>query len=259
MEFEQIIQEYKKNGFVVAKDIIDKDLIDSCKFTLCKMSGQKPSDDIENSLNKLFFSSQERYLQTLRTFSKSLSLQNLFMSYRLKQLIRMLGIEIATMPTQPITHATSKSLVINDGSLGVSAHQDWPSIQGSLDSLVVWVPFVNVNDDNYPLQILPKSHLDGLRHAEIQNNISQIDLSNKEIESLVDVSCEPGDAVIFSTFTVHRTKQLGSGFRFAASIRFDNALEDSFISRNFPCAYKRSVDRNLSYSPEKNEINRFFI
>lgn len=259
MEFKQILKSYKENGFVVVKDIVDKDQIENCNKTLCKMSGLDNSTDIEIALKNLFVSSKERYLQTLRTFSKSLEIQKLFLNDRLVELVYQLGIAIPTLPTQPVTHATSSELVVDDGYLGISAHQDWPSIQGSLDSIVVWIPFTDIDSNNYPIQILPKSHLNGIREAEIKSNISEISLSDSEIKSLIDINCNVGDLVVFSTFLIHRTKPIGKGFRFSASIRYDNALENSFFSRNFPCSYKRIVDRNLSYKPLKKDINKVFI
>lgn len=249
---------YKKNGFFVAKKIVPHDAIENCKASVCRIASQPPENGLEDSLKNIFRVSQERYLQVLRTFSKSLDLQSLFLHPKLVDLIRNFGIQLPTMPTQPVTHVTCKELITDDGQLGLDAHQDWPSIQGSLDSLVVWIPITKVTNDNHPMQILPGSHLGGLRQAKIEKNISSLELEKKELDSMLDICCDPGDAIIFSTMTVHRTKKEGNGFRFSASLRFDNALENSFVDRNFPCAYKRTIDRNVSYFPRKEQMLKIF-
>jgi ectoine hydroxylase-related dioxygenase (phytanoyl-CoA dioxygenase family) len=167
---------------------------------------------------------------------------------------------VPTQPTQPVTHVTCEDLLIEGEAAGIKAHQDWPSIQGSLDSLVVWIPFTEVNDLSYPIQILPRSHLDGLRESVIEKKGSIIKLTQEEEKNILDVVCSPGDALIFSTFTVHRTKTniKNSKFRFSASTRFDNAIEKTFIDRNYPCAYKRSIEREISNPLSQETIKNFF-
>jgi hypothetical protein len=260
VEFEDsqsALDSYSKNGFYIAKNVLPEQAIDDCARQLCRLTNSS-SKNLEESLRKLFEVSPTLYVETLKTFAKSQALIKLFLDDRLLSLLDKLGIKFPTIPTQPVTHATCKELVLESKSLGFETHQDWPSIQGSLDSLVVWIPFNEVHEDNHPIQVLPGSHLAGLRDSIIKENISYIELSDEENSSMEDVICEPGDAVIFSTFTIHRTKLVGKGFRFSASLRFDNALEKTFIDRNFPCAYKRYVERSLSYIPKNDDIKKIF-
>ena len=38
----------------------------------------------------------------------------------------------------------------------VFPHQDWRSMQGSLDSVVIWTPLNQIDSDMGPLNIIPK-------------------------------------------------------------------------------------------------------
>lgn len=253
---------YRTNGFVIVKKALPVENLNICKdklIEICSSITKKVDTSLEDNLKRLFNHSETTYLQTLRTFSKSSFIQSLFLSKELSEIIENIGIKIPIQSTQPVTHVSSKDLLIKDESIGIDSHQDWSSIQGSLDSLVVWVPFTEVTSQDYPVQFLPKSHLHGLRESKVTDKGNIISLSEEEKNNMIDGICSVGDAVIFSTFTIHRTKpQKTKSFRFAASTRFDNALESSFISRDFPCSYKRIVDRNISYIPDKNEIQKVF-
>ena len=266
MEKHDILASYLQDGFVIVKDVFCKKDVEDCKKDLIEICLAASFCDeekisVEEALKKVFLSSKERYLQVLRTFAKSATLQKLFLSNDLMEIIKTIGIHVPTMPTQPVTHVCSIDLLIEGNEVGIDSHQDWPSIQGSLDSVVVWTPFTIIDEKSYPIQVLPKSHLSGVREAKIKKNGSMIELSEEEENSVIDVLCSPGDAVIFSTFVVHKTKNCKKNdekFRFATSTRFDNALEKSFVERNFPCAYKRTVERNLESIPSKEQINLIF-
>lgn len=257
---------YRNNGFVVVKNAFSKDEINNCTnelIEICKkINNDNDNTDLETSLKKIFKKNSDLYIQTMRTFSKSMTLQSLFVKDEIKQILSALEISIPIQSTQPVTHITSKELLLDKKKIGIEAHQDWPSIQGSLDSLIVWVPFTKIDQDHYPIQILPCSHLKGLRRSTIKEDGSIIALTKKENNNILDVVCEQGDVVIFSTFTIHRTKfyddEKNGKFRFSVSSRFDNAIEETFINRKFPCAYKRTVERKISKPIPQSIIKKFF-
>ncbi|QTN30431.1 phytanoyl-CoA dioxygenase family protein [Rhodoferax sp. AJA081-3] len=51
-------------------------------------------------------------------------------------------------------------------------HQDYWSVQGSLDGVVVWMPLVDVDKENFPLEVIPQSHLKAFCHLVIHVSIS---------------------------------------------------------------------------------------
>ena len=255
----EILEKYRRDGYVVLEKVVSEEYLQNFESELLKLCEKQTGIQclsIEESLKLLYEISKDRYAQTLRTLSKSLSLLKIFTEESLLKSISDLGIEYPSLPTQPVTHVTCLDLVFEGYEIGIKAHQDWPSIQGSLDSLVVWLPFQDVHLDNHPVQILPRSHKDGMRDASTENTASVIHLTKEEDAEMQDILCKKGDAVIFSTFLVHRTKTESKtrSFRLAASVRFDNMIEDSFVNRNFPCAYKRTVDRKVDFVPKHKDL-----
>jgi ectoine hydroxylase-related dioxygenase (phytanoyl-CoA dioxygenase family) len=137
-------------------------------------------------------------------------------------------------------------LVIPNGYQGFAAHQDWPSIQGSLDCVVSWVPLVPIHAQKFPLLVSPRSHLRGMLQGRIQANALEISTEDISDDSFIPVIVDVGDVVCMSSWMVHKTGVVGSqGMRISCSTRWDNAAEATFIERKYPCAYQRSVQRNL--------------
>jgi ectoine hydroxylase-related dioxygenase (phytanoyl-CoA dioxygenase family) len=251
---------FKKNGVIVIRGLIDPQDIIACnatlKYGMDKISGQDTIGLIE-SLTLAFQKSSEQYRAYLRTFAKSVKVQSLFLNKKILGVIEDLGVVEPSTPTTPVTHIVSEKLSeAGIEKVATTSHQDWPSIQGSIDSLIVWIPLTNVNENSYPVQIIPGSHAEGLRECTAKSNVSQITLSNDEEMRYIDVVCNPGDVIIFSTFLIHRTKLTGDSARIAVSNRFDNMFEKSFIERSFPCAYVRIVDRNLVNVPDNAYIKK---
>ena len=68
-----------------------------------------------------------------------------------------------------------------------------------------------------------------------------------------------------SAFTVHRTGLTHNGepcrgLRIACNTRVENTLESTFVERRFPCAYGRTVKRELMTPdfPQPSDLERVF-
>ena len=157
----------------------------------------------------------------------------------------------------------AEELKIPDGYFGFVPHQDFPSVQGSLDGVVVWLPLVDVSRDNYPLEVIPRSHYEGILPA-VENNSStwETDTSRYTNDDYLPIEVNVGDVVLMSLFTVHRSSQIGKAgqLRIALSTRFDNADEATFIDRCYPTAYIRTVEREqyLKGFPTPQQVARIF-
>lgn len=249
------VEQYKRNGYVVFKNLLDCDEVEKTVSQLRSMTGSNLSS-VKGCLKNLFLN-EERYFSTLRIFSKSLSVQRLLHSKEIISKLNDLGLEQLSTPTLPVLHTTSKELVSSGGYFALEPHQDWPSIVGSLNSVIVWIPLTDVGEYDHPLQVVPGSHLEGVIGGEEGANELVV---NKTDEDFFTLICSPGDVVVMSTFCVHRTKPVGDGFRLACSIRYDDMAESDFSNRNYTCAYKRSVDRSLfkKHIPSKKAISKIF-
>lgn len=197
------------------------------------------------NLQSLLATDATAYLAALRHAAKLVSITRLACTQAFTEITRELGFEAVTSPTSPVLHLQCDSLRVSDGYFGFAPHQDWPSIQGALDAIVMWVPLVDVGVDRFPVEFLPRSHLQGLLPGRVV--VGALEIAEECLEGdWVRIATRPGDVVLFSVFTAHRTAVEGcSGLRIAVSTRFENSAEPTFAARGYPCAYRRTVEREL--------------
>lgn len=203
-------------------------------------------ESIHGNLITLHRHDQDLYIRTLRIFGYLQSLYHLFSTPAILETCKEFGVRLPFSHTQPIFHLLSNSLKIARGYFGFSAHQDWSGLQTSLNSVVVWAPFHSIDCACFPLEIIPSSHRQGLCAGKQTGNdyeLAQDYVTHCRFDS-VDVS--EGDVVFMSPFLVHRTglsetKQI----RIAASWRFEDGLEKTFIERGLPLAQSRRVSHQL--------------
>ena len=163
--------------------------------------------------------------------------------------------------TRPSIDFMTGDLKIPDGYHKSPAHQDWRSMQGSLDSIVFWLPTTPVSKRSNPLEVVPKSHLLGLLNTV--EHIMTPAVSDPRIteERYVPIEVEPGDVIFFSSFLVHRTGEQDDGLvRIALSARFNNAREKTYVEHGYPTPYKYSYRTDLIFEnfPSRVELATIF-
>ena len=248
---------YRQNGFLILRKFFDIEKINKVKASLlaCARRSTNSSGGLFNQL-KVLKNNPNCYVNLLKSFAKSDEVQRLFFCEETIAAVNSLGVSVPSFCTHPVTNIVSEDLRIRDFD-GSPYHQDWPSIQGSLNAVAIWIPLTNIQN-NYPLEILPKSHQRGVFPAkDLGRGFPEIILSQEDRKKLIAPVLEPGDIIFFSVFTVHGTKPTSdgsSGFRFAITGRFDDMADKFFIENNYYCAYKRSVDRQIYKMPSKEDI-----
>lgn len=86
------------------------------------------------------------------------------------------------------------------------AHQDWPQVQGSKNTLGIWIALNEVKKSSGVLEIAESSHKSGIRN-HIPNKITGgLSLNDKKFKWL-STEMQPGDAIIFTCLTVHKTSK----------------------------------------------------
>lgn len=210
---------------------------------------------------RLLAADVQTYISTARLTQMLPSAHGLMASEPLLDLIRDLGVEVPVVSTRLSNHIMSDILRIPGGYHKSPPHQDWRSMQGSLDSLVVWAPTTPVTETSHPLQVVPRSHLFGL--LDTVEHIMTPTVSDARItdDQFLSLPMQPGDVVAFSSFLVHRTGEVGDGqLRIAFSTRFNNAAEPTYVAHGYPTPYKYSYRTDLMVPdfPTPADIARIF-
>lgn len=264
--------QYKSDGFIVAKNIVDKQKIQLMLHSLLKtvqdqlsaLSIRIPQSDLLSSLKALHSADIERYKRVVGAlWRKELAYRLLHDKCITGFLREKFGWNDLFVPGGQVIHIMAHELKIPNGYFGLVPHQDFPSVQGSLNGAVVWLPLVDVDRANFPLEIIPGSHLRGLlpmiNHGESTWEVRPDHYNDNEF---VPVEVEAGDVIFMSMFMIHRSSKNGTPgrLRIAMSTRFDNADEPTFVERAYPSAYIRSIHRELYFAdfPSLEQVRSAF-
>ena len=245
-------------GYVVVRGLLDPRLLDEINAEMGEMFaiqlrrlGLPVAEDgsreafVDNAA-RLLRADVATYISTARLTQMLPSANRLMISEPMTELARALGIGFPVISTRVSNHIMSDALKIPGGYHKSPAHQDWRSMQGSLDSIVIWVPTTPVTSRTYPLEVVPRSHLLGL--LDTAEHIMTPTVSDPRItdDMYRPLEMQPGDVVAFSTFMVHRTGEQGDHLvRIAFSGRFNNAAEPTYVEHGYPTPYKYSYRTDL--------------
>ena len=203
-------------------------------------------DDLSNLIIALKQHDQNAYLQAAKTANHLASLSQLCVSPQVMALVRDLGLLTPTIATRTVLHFMANSLAIEGGYLKTPPHQDFRSVQGSLNSIVLWTPLADVGPDDYPVVVADGSHRLGLLPSAEHAFGHQIEPASIEGLNFRPVELRRGDILVFSTLLVHATSETGGErVRIAASFRFNDAAEASYVDRGLPIPYIYKADMAL--------------
>jgi len=229
-----LVEQYRRDGFVVLHNAVELPL----RLWGCV---------VEEWLSEEYDISPEAFRAEARLIAKETAVMDLFLSTDIQDVVNALGIVNPIMQTSPVMHAMGFDKSFD----GTHAHQDWPALQSSLNAITVWIPLHDVGVDNYPLEVVPGSHRLGLLPAKVGEHYSEVDTAGMEF---VPVPVPVGGALLFSAFTVHRTRTPGVGKRVAFSHRYEDAADPWFLDHDYYCAQKRVIDREVKYAPSVEEV-----
>jgi hypothetical protein len=248
---------YREQGYAVVRGLLSRDAVEAVLeetdhlFALqlrrlgLPAAAYRDEATVLANMQALLAADVTIYLATARHAAKLVSLQRLVSSPPITELMRSFGLSALTIPSAPVLHIMGDTLKIPGGYFGVAPHQDWPSIQGGLDTITMWVPLMDVDATRFPVEVIPGSHRRGLWPGEVTDNALELRAGFVE-RDFVPLPAARGDVVVFTGFTVHRTGLAGCrGLRIASSTRYENGAEPTFVERGYPCAYKRSVERSF--------------
>ncbi len=250
--------EYKTQGFFIARGILPKARVEAVFADMHGLVAQQLQhrglpisraesvESVHQDLQALFNCDLTAYIATLTLCAKLTSLWELYLHPQVRAQIAAIGIVTPVFQTAPVLHLMSRALQIPNGYHGVGVHQDWPTLQGGLDTVTLWMPFVDVDRNRFTMEVIPRSHLGGLYPYARREHIFEVDPNYYREDDFVPIEACCGDVVFMSSFTLHRSGNQGDErLRLATSMRYENAVEPHFIARAYPFAQKRSVIPDL--------------
>lgn len=251
------LRAYRRDGYAVIRGAMPLAAIDACLaeigliFRQCAAALGVPhpscGDDpgaITQVMGAVLAADMQAYLGAAKLAQHLVPLHRMGVSEPVVEAMRSIGVKVPVISTRPVVFFMADALKIPGGYHKTPPHQDWRSIQGSLDCAVCWIPFSNSGPGDYALEVLPGSHRRGLLAADEDVFGHKVSDSELDDNAFVPLTVAKGDMVVFSALTVHRTGEKGGpNARIAASFRFNNACEPSFVGRNYhnPYIYKPDV------------------
>jgi phytanoyl-CoA hydroxylase len=267
------LDQFRRDGFAVVHGLIgtaDLDLlvadIGGVFARRSRSLGLETADPVDQRslsalLSRLFEHDREAYLATARQTQHLASVHRLGLAPEMMRIVMELGLTVPALSTRPVIHYMADQLKIEGGYHKTPMHQDWRSVQGSLDGITIWLPLFDVGAGDYPLEVVRGSHRGGLLQSVDDPFGHRIVDGQVDDRSFVPVPVRRGDVIFFSGFLVHRTGSLGGAMvRTALSYRYNNAAEPSFVARNYPSPYVYRPDMRLLQNdfPTPDDVRRVF-
>jgi hypothetical protein len=260
------------DGFHVARDLLPSaaisDVLASIERTvsdqLSHLGITVSGADLFGRLRALHAADIGRYTKTLGALWRKADIAGLMRHPALFAFVRdAFGWQDVFLPGGDVVLLMARELAIPGGYFGLAPHQDFPSVQGSLDGLVVWIPLTDADRAGYPIEVVAGSHrrglITGVDHTRNGWEVRPDELAGADWRP---VEVAMGDVVFMSVFTIHRSALDGAAgrMRIALSTRFDNAAEATFVERIYPTAYQRVVHREqfVRDFPTAEQIARLF-
>ncbi len=249
---------YLREGYLVVRQALDPARIERVNGDMARIlaaplrargleahPGRDASAFHENA-RRLLAVDVGAYISAARLTQMLPSAQALMSEPAIFAVLEGLGLSFPVISTRLSNHIVADDIRIPGGYHKSPAHQDWRSMQGSLDSVVIWAPTTTASLDRSPLEVVPGSHLWGL--CPTADHIMTPTVCDPRLDAadFTGLELAPGDLVVFSSFLVHRTGERGDGgLRIAFSVRFNNADEPSYVRHDYPTPYRYSYQTEL--------------
>lgn len=241
---------YERQGFLLVRNLLDPDELDRIRREAKEIfrlqmkrrnlidSVDIAEEEFEARLYALFENDLQQVMWCGKQTQHLISLHRLSLKEEILGVLGDLGLAFPVINVRPTIFFNSPRLGKRDVDWKKPAHQDWRTTQGSLDSLVVWVPLIDIDERLGALEIVPESHRLGLLEYEESDGYHRLTQDSERGLRFVSVEVKKGDALFFSTLLVHRSGNNTSGsIRWSCHFRYSNLLDKSFIERGFPHSY----------------------
>jgi hypothetical protein len=215
--------------------------------------------ECERAMTRYFSEDPEGFINCGKTCQHLISLHRLTVCEEIvKQLIE-LGVKRPNICMRPVLYFNSRHLAKSEVYYKSPPHQDWRSMQGSLNAMVVWVLLADAPRELGALEIIPGSHIWRLQDSREDEWYRRIEgLRDQEYQS---VEINAGDVLFFSAFLVHRSgDNVTNSIRWSCHFLYNDLEEPSFVSRKYPnpSIYKPQQELVTNDFPSIEELQKVF-
>ncbi len=102
--------------------------------------------EFEAGMARFFQENAAAFMNAGKVCQHLISLHRLSLADALVRRLQDLGLEAPVICTRPVIYFNSRKLARADVHYKTPPHQDWRSMQGSLNSMVVWIPLVDIDE-----------------------------------------------------------------------------------------------------------------
>jgi len=269
-------KKFKEDGYLLLKEFAPANEVDNIlreakqvfqnqffnlKYTSKKLISEESDHDFNTNLYRLFEDDLQCLMNCGKQVQHLISLHRFSLHERITKLLIEMGFGFPCISTRPVMFFNHPKLAQKKVFYKVDAHQDWRSMQGSLNSVVIWFPLIDINKDLGALEIVPKSHLSGLITEKIEQGFGMVHVDETMKQNFLSVEVERGDALVFSSFLIHQSgENITDEPRWSCHFRYNDLDESTFIQRGYPHAYVYKPQEELITKdfPKKDQIINVF-
>jgi phytanoyl-CoA hydroxylase len=252
---------FREKGFVRLNGFFTKEDVEvvrqDAKWVFLKqmtsrgfVTGREPDErEFESGMGRFFAEDMQGFINCGKTCQHLISLHRLSLRENIVRQLAELGVRRPNICTRPVLYFNSRHLAKSEAYYKSPPHQDWRSMQGSLNAIVIWVPLADVHKELGALEVIPGSHLWGLLESHEDEWYRRIEGLGDEQYLSIEVNA--GDVLFFSSFVVHRSgNNVTDSIRWSCHFRYNDLEEPTFISRKYPNPY--------SYAPQQDLVTNDF-
>lgn len=239
-----IREEFYKSGFFLFRNVLPRCRVESILDEMREIFSLGGLGGGDAALMELFSRDPSGFLGCAKACQNLVSIAAIASCKELVECLKAIGIGLPGFNTRPLVSFSHRLTAQNEYNWRVPAHQDWPSVQGSLNGVTCWMPLVDVDEEIGPLEIVPGSH----RLGYIDHNMENVPCLEKEnLEGFLPQTMKVGDLLIFNSFTIHRsgTNVSPDRIRISAHFRYNDILEPTFVERQMPVCRTDVIHKDI--------------
>jgi len=258
-DIQQIRNELDQNGLVIIPGFFDEKMIEKLhesakKIFQIQFNYFGIKGDFLTQMQILFNDHLDVFISCGKMIQQGLvELYQLGFHPDLVNLMKEIGMEMPTMCTRPVLFFNHPSLAKSEHFYKTPLHQDWGSMLSSSDSLVIWLPLIDMGPDYGSVKFYSGTHKLGPLKNIFGNGFAEVDFERSSYP-MVQPTMKKGDIVVFSTMLVHESGEIKNNkIRWSCHFRYTNMKDEQFIQRGYPHPYVYQPSQELI----DNYLNKF--